>query len=79
MRTEEEILKDFEKLGYTEIYVNKPYFIEMEKDQVRLIVNMAEDKSVDKFYENGLEDRAESITLEELKLLYELFKLWGWL
>lgn len=80
MRTEEDILQDFTKLGYTNIYVNKPYYIEMEKDQRYLTISMEEeDKSIAKYYDQGCEFPVEEITLEEFKLLHELFKCWGWL
>lgn len=78
-RTEQEILKEFEKFGYIDIYDNKPYFIEMEKDKVWLIIEMEKDKCVYKYYGCGLECYVEKITLEELKLLNELFEIWGWL
>lgn len=79
MRTEEEILQGFNKLGYTEIYVNKPYYIEMENDKRCLTIDMEENKSVVKYYDHGWEFLAEDITLEEFKLLHELFECWGWL
>lgn len=79
MRAEEEILQDFIKLGYTEIYVNKPYYIEMENDKRCLTIDMEEDKSIIKYCDHGWEFHAEDITLEEFKLLHELFKCWGWL
>lgn len=77
MRTEEEILNDFEKLGYKinrdkyNIFIYAP-FIEIEIDfdlkgyQKQRAICIGEWKS-------------SFLTLEEHTLIHELFKCWGWL
>lgn len=70
-RTEQEILKDFEKLGY-EVVRNDDGWLEMEikGTDVSFMVSKF-DKSYDFV--------GDPITLQEHKLLNELFSLWGWI
>lgn len=76
MRTEEEVLKDFEKLGLLHLYIvddETPYkaliLEDEEGEEIRLILNNKEIKL----------SNFKSINFEELKLLIELFSIWGWL
>ena len=76
MRTEEQVLKDFEKLGLLHLYIvdgETPYkaliLEDEEGEEIRLILNNKEIKL----------SNFKSINFEELKLLTELFKIWGWL
>lgn len=76
MRTEEQVLKDFEKLGLMHVYIEDtetPYKVLILEDEdgeyIRLILNCKEIKL----------SNLKSISLEELKLLIELFKCWKWI
>ena len=75
IRTEEEILKEFEKLGY-EIQQN---------NKIRLIMYWGDIQIyIDKFEQTfGKEDisykEANRFDMQEHKLLNELFKCWEWL
>ena len=74
MRTEEEILKDFEKLGY-----------EIQQNSIRLIM-YCDDITI-YIYKIGqtfgkedlLTNEANRFDMQEHKLLHELFFCWGWL
>ena len=76
MRTEEQVIKDFEKIGY-KITRNSHYFIIFKNDN-EFIINI--DKS-NQSYECYWGDREllNSIYMQEHKLLHELFKIWGWI
>ena len=68
MRTEQEILKDFEKLGY-EINFNDEEFLYLkDKHCEYIIIN----KKLQKY---GLSEFAE-LTRKEHKLLDEFFEIW---
>jgi hypothetical protein len=75
MRTEEEVLKDFEKLGY-EIVSNGSGFIKLNNkgDMIRI-------SKYSMWYRSYFEDSelAVPIDMQEHKLLNELFSIWGWL
>lgn len=84
MRTEEEVLKDFEKLGYK---INKNYSnyfiwldIEDEKDILRIDIEKIP-FSYCKFdiRKKDCHERPIIINMHEHKLLHELFEIWGWL
>lgn len=91
MRTEEEILKDFELLGY-KVTINKycvkdPEFeIVCEKEETKIIIFKKYQKFA-KFNFNEYHDRyslfklrsACDISLLEYKIMGELFECWGWL
>ena len=74
MRTEQEILKDFEKLGYK---------VKNDSEVLRLKNNFIEIYVYKKDKEYGKEDifscEANRFTMPEHKLLNELFNIWGWL
>ena len=76
MRTEEQVLKDFEKLGLLHLYIvddETPYkaliLEDEEGEEIKLILNNKEIKL----------SNFKSINFEELKLLIELFKCWEWI
>ena len=77
IRTEEEILKDFEELGYKVIQNNIHWFIleaplsnnNYVYDYKRIVFNIK-----DKSYIH-----TEFFTMQEHKLLTELFTIWWWL
>ena len=75
MRTEEEVLKDFEKLGY-KIKINNGN---------KLKLGEITEIEIDKFWRIYRKDfcyinrSSRSVNLEEHKLLNELFSIWGWL
>jgi hypothetical protein len=72
-RTEQEILKDFEKLGY---FVKKDTaFITLTNEYDNVIFIDLEDKCYDKSHYI----ECVSITMQEHKLLNELFQCWGWI
>lgn len=75
IRTEEEVLKDFEKLGYN-VVANGGCFIKLNNngDIIRI-------SKYSMWYRSYCEDSglAVPIDMEEHKLLNELFSIWGWL
>ena len=80
MRTEKEILKDFEKLGY---YLNlkKEGFlyngmILSNKNIKELEIHISFYMKSYAKYEQGL---CITITMQEHLLLHELFECWGWI
>lgn len=72
MRTEEEVLKDFKKLGYG-IKYNGQYYIHLHSSK-----NIHCDKYI-KIYKSTKSYRTAEITMQAHKLLNELFTIWGWL
>ena len=72
MRTEQEVLKDFEKLGY-EIVCNNNIRIELNNIDYKLVIS-----KICHWYfcESVL---TTPINVQEHKLLTELFTIWGWL
>lgn len=83
MRTEEQVLKDFEKLGY-EIKGNTPTKLYMRKENdITISIFKLDDcptwqKGYRK-YDYQEDYLALMITPTEHKLLNELFTIWGWL
>lgn len=71
MRTEQDVLKDFEKLGY-KIYNKTNYCILVytyeENCEIRI---WKDEKTYSTIYR-------KYITMQEHKLLNELFQIWGW-
>ena len=95
MRTEDEVLKDFKKLGYN-IYNDENHLIleNMYNDKCMAIGKLLQTifcyKRVEKSYEtiingNRMEMKyyytaePNSLLINEFELLHELFKIWGWL
>lgn len=81
MRTEEEILKDFENLGY-----------EVDNNEIALALNFHEElgriirntiifvsKRKKRYVVRSTSEISQSIGMKEHKLLNELFTIWGWL
>lgn len=84
MRTEQEILKDFEKLGYKRNENDHEYIIRLEKENEKYVLRLEINKVVLGYckYEIRKEDCFEktiNIKMSEHKLLHELFTIWGWL
>lgn len=75
MRTEEEVLKDFEKLGYDIIY-NGQHYIKLNNNGYMMRISKMTKKY--KCYDE-YSKLAIPIEIEEHKLLTELFSIWGWL
>ena len=75
MRTEEEVLKDFEKLGY-DIIENNDCCIKLNFNDCIIRIS-----KYSKFYKCYWKDSAYAnvIDMKEHKLLNELFSIWGWL
>lgn len=75
MRTEQEVLKDFENLGYE--VIDTKSFVEMtdynSDDTIHIDIK---EKNYSKY--NGNYYPME-FTLQEHKLLTDLFKIWRWL
>ena len=67
MRTEQEVLKDFEKLGWKVIENNKNWLKIENMEHEILICKMVEEYCCDWIFKN------------EHKLLNELFTIWGWI
>ena len=74
MRTEEEILKEFEELGY-DIF-NAPGLLKLNINGLTIIV-----AKYTRCYECYCDEDRESYVIDMLehKLLHELFECWGWL
>lgn len=88
MRTEAEILKDFEKLGYKVEDGKKYSYCLFKRKNDRIIYFDLEDKTYCKYHlteytaSDGYFDseyESEIITLKEHKLIHELMQVWGWL
>ena len=75
MRTEEEVLKDFEKLGYK---IKENTNIELVLGTKFFFIKF---KKLSKVYHTYYEDSKlqSTINMQEHKLLNELFSIWGWL
>ena len=72
-RTEQEILKDFEELGY-EIRIEKDFIDMNGYDDISLFIDLE-----NKTYSKSKYLQVEDITMQEHKLLNELFEVWGWI
>lgn len=75
MRTEKEVLKDFEMLDY-EIIENNDYCIKLNQNDC--IIRISKRPKNYKCYWKDSE-LASVIDIQEHKLLTELFIIWGWL
>ena len=75
MRTEEEVLNDFEKLGYE---VKENTNIELVLGTKFFFIKF---KKLSKVYHTYYEDGklSSTINMQEHKLLTELFQIWNWL
>lgn len=71
MRTEQEVLKDFEAFGYRLIR-NNSFVIILENVFKNGI-------HISKQYKEYWTDEEISINMQEHKLLNELFTIWGWI
>ena len=69
MRTEEQILQDFEELGYSAMFQNHTH-LELERNDVEYIRIFKWDETY---------TSSAVLGMQEHKLLTELFNLWGWL
>lgn len=76
MRTEQEILKDFEELGYE--ITRKNNIIYLTKEDIALKIE-CDLKRYGKYDDWLYEIPYIEITMQEHKLLNELFTIWGWL
>ena len=75
MRNEQDILNDFEKLGY-KIKVNNASMLYLTTDcNVTIHINKIM-KAFRKFFYN---EETNYIFIKEYKLLNELFQIWGWI
>lgn len=74
MRTEEQILKDFEKRKWS-IYANEPKFIILAYFKKNDIFSAREIR----IYKSTQSYVASELNMQEHKLLTELFSIWGWL
>lgn len=83
IRTEQEVLKDFEKLGY-KIKHNYDYELMLEKENKVQggTYNITIDKEFKVYTKSTCFDYKNHfmhITMQEHKLLNELFKIWWWI
>lgn len=81
MRTEQDVLKDFEKLGYIkfEIKFDNVDTIRFDKDLVSLYIYKIDKKYMFMKFNYGNQPVPCSINIQEHKLLNELFQIWGWI
>lgn len=70
MRTEEQILKDFEKLGYEIVTRNK---------KVIVLYSLKRDTRIFIYLKTKQVSFHDKMILKEHKLLNELFTIWNWL
>lgn len=80
MRTEQEILKDFEKLGYKEQIRNGSILI-LQGSDVSLEINTEHKwfRSCEWSILSGNTKHSWYFDMKDHKLLHELFECWGWL
>lgn len=80
MRTEQEVLKDFEDLGY-EVVCNNNLRIKLENNGEIIAISKYSCWYSSKRYDeyNKYEGISVPIGMKEHKLLNELFTIWGWL
>ena len=74
-RTEQEILKDFEKLGYVNIS-NIPTIITLKNDNTIIVIKIKKQRY--RKYDNR-DFEPVDFTMQEHKLLNELFEVWQWI
>ena len=74
MRTEQEVLNDFENLGYL-INIKNEGFLELTKNNTFIDI----DFSVKEYWKENSYSNSMRFTMQEHKLLTELFTIWGWL
>lgn len=76
MRTEQEVLNDFEKLGYS-ITIKDECFLELINTNNGITIDIDfEDKE---YWKENSYCYTMRFTMQEHKLLTELFAIWGWL
>lgn len=78
MRTEKEVLKDFEELGY-EVVCNDNLRIKLENNGDILTISKVGRWYYYKGYDYLNKEMTVRIYMKEHKLLNELFTIWGWL
>lgn len=79
MRTEEQVLKDFKKLGYYMTIKKEGFFyngVILDNKYSDEKINISFDLKV---YDKESDTFGSSIHMQEHKLLNELFTIWGWL
>jgi hypothetical protein len=79
-RTEQELIKEFEKLGY-KIEMNNDLFLEIgryndEFDMHEYICINKDEHTYEKYLRGG---ETMALTIQEHKLLNELFEVWQWI
>ena len=75
MRTEQEVLNDFEKLGYS--IIKNEWFLELINTNNGITIDIDfEDKE---YWKENSYRYTMRFTMQEHKLLTDLFKIWGWL
>lgn len=78
MRTEQEVLKDFEDLGY-EVVCNNNLRIELNNNGVIITISKIKRRYSCKGYDYLDKEMAVHIVMQEHKLLTELFTIWNWI
>ena len=75
MRTEKEVLQDFEKLGYS--IIKNEWFLELINTNNGITIDIdLEDKE---YWKENSYCYTIRLNMQEHKLLTELFTIWGWL
>ena len=74
MRTEQDILKDFGKLGWSVSRNNNEELVLHNLDETLIKIN-----KIYKWYKCKITIMFRIIAIQEHKLLNELFTIWGWI
>ena len=81
-RTEADILKDFEKLGYKITHINTKLnevsYLKNPNTNIEINIDR-KNKWYSKYDNNSWDLPSISITMQEHKLLNELFEVWQWI
>lgn len=81
MRTEQDVLNDFEKLGYKVVCNSENELVLEERfsywvDRLHIIKTIK--KYAKKQWFSNKESFVQGVDIQEHKLLNELFQIWGW-
>lgn len=81
MRTEQDVLNDFKKLGYDFSIFSRSYYLSKEENRKNTLIVI--DKELKTYRcinsELGSYFIIGDIKIQEHKLLNELFQIWGWI
>lgn len=75
MRTEKEILEEFEDLGYS--IIENEYRIKLRNNNTNATIEIDYENKI--YWKENSHSFSVWFTMQEHKLLTDLFKIWGWL